>query len=116
MCYAIFLRNTEKKTCYQVLNDESHLLSLKRIDKYQTKYLVIFDELAAFPPHARKMVQDLPQLFELLLDVKPDGPGPAASVYDVDLESVSLFLDAGRTARDNDRSQVGSVQINQVFQ
>lgn len=107
---------TLKRTCYMVLDDESHLLSLQRMNKYQTEYLVILDDLTTRSPYTREMVGDLPQLFELLLDVKPDGPGPAASVYDVDLESVNLFLDAGRTARDNDRSRVGSVQINQVSQ
>jgi hypothetical protein len=83
---------TLKRTCYQVLNDGSHLLTLGRLSKYRTGYLVIFDHLSVFPPHARKMVEDLPQLFTLLLEVHPDGKGPAAAVYGIDLQGVRAFL------------------------
>jgi hypothetical protein len=83
---------TLKRTCYQVLNDDSHLLTLGRLSKYRTGYLVILDHLSVFPPHARKMVEDLQQLFTLLLEVHPDGKGPAAAVYRIDLQGVRAFL------------------------
>jgi hypothetical protein len=83
---------TLKRTCYQVLNDDSHVLTLGRLSKYRTGYLVILDDLSAYPPHARKMVGDLPQLFTLLLEVHPDGKGPAAAVYGIDLRDVREFL------------------------
>jgi hypothetical protein len=83
---------TLKRTCYQVLNDKSHLLTLGRLSKYRTGYLVILDDLSVFPLHARKMVEDLPQLFTLLLEVHPDGKGPAAAIYGIDLQGVQAFL------------------------
>jgi hypothetical protein len=83
---------TLKRTCYQVLNDASHLLTLGRLSKYRTGYLVILDHLSVFPPHAQKMVEDLPQLFTLLLEVHPDGKGPAAAVYGIDLQGVQAYL------------------------
>lgn len=83
-----------KRTCYQVLNDESHLLTLKRMDKYQTGYLVILDRMAAFHRSARKMVEELPQLFTLLIEIQSDGNGPDAAVYSVDLKGVHAFLNA----------------------
>jgi len=84
---------TLKRTCYKTLNDESHLLTLERMDKYQTGYLVIVDQLGWASPYAREMVEDLPQLFSLMLEVQPEGKGPAAAVYSVDLERVRTFLD-----------------------
>ena len=83
-----------KRTCYQVLNDESHLLTLKRMDKYQTGYLVILDRMAAFHRSARKMVEELPQLLTLLIEIQSDGNGPDAAVYSVDLKGVHAFLNA----------------------
>lgn len=83
---------TLKRTCYQVLNDDSHVLTLARLSKYRTGYLVILDHLSVFPPYARKMVEDLPQLFTLLFEVRPEGKGPAAVVYGIDLRAVQAFL------------------------
>jgi hypothetical protein len=83
---------TLKRTCYQVINDDSHLLTLGRMSKYRTGYLVILDHLSVFPPHARKMVEDLPQLFTLLFEVHADGKGPAAAVYGIDLQGVRAYL------------------------
>ena len=83
---------TLKRTCYQVINDDSHLLTLGRLSKYRTSYLVILDHLSVFPPYARKMVKDLPQLFTLLFEVHPDGKGPSAAVYGIDLRGVRAFL------------------------
>jgi hypothetical protein len=83
---------TLQRTCYQVLNDDSHVLTLGRLSKYSAGYLVILDHLSVFPPYARKMVKDLPQLFTLLLEVHPDGKGPSAAVYGIDLRGVREFL------------------------
>ena len=85
---------TLKRTCYKTLNDESHLLTLERMDKYQTGYLVIVDQLGSASPYEQKMVEDLPQLFSLMLEVQPEGEGPAAAVYSVDLEGVQKFLNS----------------------
>jgi hypothetical protein len=85
---------TLQRTCYQVLNDDSHVLTLGRLSKYRTGYLVILDHLSVFPPYARKMVEDLPQLFTLLLEIHPDGKGPSAAVYGIDLQGVRAYLNA----------------------
>jgi hypothetical protein len=85
---------TLQRTCYQVLNDDSHLSTLGRMSKYRTGYLVILDHLSVFPSYARKMVEDLPQLFTLLLEVHPDGKGPAAALYGIDLQGVRAYLNA----------------------
>jgi hypothetical protein len=87
---------TLKRTCYQVLNDESHLLTLQRLNKYRTGYLVILDHLSVFPIYARKMVEDLPQLFTLLREVHPEGKGPSAAVYGIDLQGVRAFLNTSK--------------------
>ncbi len=82
-----------KRTCYKVRPDESHLLSLEYMNKYQTGYLVIIDHFRT-SHYAKKMVEDLPELFSPILDVQPEGEGPAAAVYSVDLEGVQKFLNA----------------------
>ena len=84
---------TLKRTCYPVLNDESHLYTLKRMDKYQTEYLVILDKMGYWAPYARDMVKDIPHIFTLLYEIKhDDGSGPDAAVYKVDLEGVGEYL------------------------
>lgn len=83
-----------KRTCYQVLDDPTHILTLQRMNKYQTGYLVILDRLAAFPPYAREMVEDIPELFRMIFD-KNIGNGPSrASIYEVDLEKLASFLNS----------------------
>ena len=81
-----------KRTCYKILTGESYHLSLERIDKYQTEYLVIVEQLASAAPYARKMVQEMPELFSLMLEIEPEGEGPAAAVYRVNLEDVRRSL------------------------
>jgi hypothetical protein len=83
-----------KRTCYPVLNDESHVLSLERMEKYKTGYLVILDGSGVWAEPARKMVQDLPQLFNSMFEVDPGEDLPSASVYEVDLEGVKKVLNA----------------------
>jgi hypothetical protein len=83
------------RTCYKTLYDESHLLSLERMSKYQTGYLVIGDQVGRASPYARKMVEDIPQLFSPMLEVQPEeGEGPAVAVYSVDIEGVQKFLNS----------------------
>jgi hypothetical protein len=83
-----------KRESYQVLNDDDHLMSIARIDKYKPELLVILDGTAAFPPYARKMVEDLPEIFTLLQDFNPadEGPGPKGSIYAIDLKRVSELV------------------------
>jgi len=83
-----------KRTCYQVLNDGTHIHTLKRMNKYQTRYLVILDRLAVFPPHARKMVKDIPELFRMMFDEKKRDGRIRASVYEIDLEKLASFLNS----------------------
>lgn len=77
---------------YLVLNDPSHRLSLQRMLKYKTSYLIILDDLSAFPPVARKMVQKFSNVFTHVFEARPDGPGPAASIYKVDLSMINAVL------------------------
>ena len=66
----------------------------RRMEKYGTGYLVILDQLAAFPPVARDMVLRFPDIFRLEFEARAKGPGPAASVYSVDLAALtSAFAD-----------------------
>lgn len=83
---------TLKRTCYQVLEDESHLVTLKYMNKYQTGYLVILDKLTRRPRVTRNMVEDLPHLFTLMLEVQPKWDRPGAAIYSVDLEGVQTWL------------------------
>jgi hypothetical protein len=90
-----------KRTCYPILNDKSHMLSLERMNKYGTKYLVILDELTAFAKDARNMVEEFPELFTLLVEIKPQDIGPSAAVYEVDLEGLESLLENKRkTSKD----------------
>lgn len=88
-----------QRQSYQVLNDPSHRLSLERMQKYRTRYLVILDDLAAFPPTARAMVGRLPELFDLVFERRADDSGPSVSVYAVRLDGVGRALE--RIARVN---------------
>jgi hypothetical protein len=81
-----------KRTCYPVLNDESHVLTLERMDKYKTGYLVILDGSGVWVEPARKMVQDLSHLFSPMFEVDAGEDLPSASVYEVDLQAVKTFL------------------------
>ena len=76
-----------------VLDDPSHRYSLERLVRYRTPYLVILDKEAAFPPYAKAMVKDLPEVFHLVLDArKPGRPGPDIQVYQVDLQGAEKAL------------------------
>jgi hypothetical protein len=81
----------------QTLNDESHQLTLARMSRYQTRYLVILDGLAVFPRFARRMIARFPDMFSLVFEARPAGRGPVASVYVVDLEKIDSAL--GQTSR-----------------
>ncbi len=78
------------RSCYQLLDDERK--SLERMLQYQTTYLVILDDLARFPRTARKMVERFPEPFSLQLQVDPNGRGPAAAVYSVDLRKLKALV------------------------
>lgn len=92
-----------QRESYQVLNDDDHLMSLARIDKYQPELLAILDGVSAFPASARKMAEDLPELFTLLQNFNPenDDPGPKGSIYAVNRNRISEFV--GSTSNDNVR-------------
>ncbi len=77
----------------QVLDDPSHVYSLERLVRYRARYLVILDKEAAFPPYAKAMVKDLPEVFHLVLDARKAGkPGPDIEVYAVDLDRAEKAL------------------------
>ena len=79
------------RTCYKTLTDESHLLTLERMAKYKTEYLVIVS-LSWATSYSQEMVEEMPQLFRLILEVEPEGEGPVAALYSVDLKGVQAFL------------------------
>jgi hypothetical protein len=62
------------------------------MNKYQTRYLIILDELAVFPPYARKMVADIPELFRMVFEVKGEKMSPGAAIYEVDLNKLAVHL------------------------
>jgi hypothetical protein len=81
-----------KRTCYPVLGIKSHVLTLERMDKYKTQYLVILDGLGDWAEPGRRMVQDLPHLFNLIFEVNRGSNLPGAGVYKVDLKGVAVLL------------------------
>jgi hypothetical protein len=83
-----------KRSSYQMVNDDDHVMSMSRIHKYRPELLAILDENAAFPPYARKMVDDLPEAFSLVKHFYPaEGEkGPKGSIYTIDLDKVAEFL------------------------
>ena len=77
--------------CFQVLNDKNHLQTLKRMSLYETQYLVIFTGLAAFYESALEMVDELPQVFNLIYEKKFD-KGPDILIFRVDIDNIKVFL------------------------
>ncbi len=77
---------------YQILNDVTHRQTLQRMLRYRTGYLVILDRLAAFPPVARRLVAQYPEIFTLVFEASAPMPGPGALIYIVDLKAVELAL------------------------
>lgn len=77
---------------YQILNDVTHRQTLRRIFQYKTGYLVILDRLAAFPPVARQMVAQYPDIFTRVFEAGTQEPGPRASIYVIDLKAVESAL------------------------
>lgn len=82
-----------KRRSYQILNDTSHRLTLRRMNKYKTGYLVILGKRLVFPPIAREMVSRFPGIFKLEFEARPNGWGPVASVYAIDLAALTMALD-----------------------
>lgn len=83
-----------KRQSYQVLNDNSHLLTLERMVKYETQYLVILERSSGLSSSAQAMVDDLPTLFKLVYETKPEVSGPTGSVYAFDIEGAKSVLGA----------------------
>lgn len=90
---------------YMILNDDPYTLSLDRMHKYQTKYLVILQNNATRTLFAQRMADELPNLFTKELEIKSVGPGPSGLVYAVDLAKVKAFL-ATRDAGSADAGEV----------
>ncbi len=83
-----------KRQSYQILNDTSHLLTLERMVKYHTQFLVILEHSSISTPAAEAMVDDLPNLFKLVYETKPQDFGPSGTVYAFDIEGAKFFLGA----------------------
>lgn len=79
---------------YLLLADDTHVYSLRVIDRYGVEYLTVLDDMGRATRPTWKMVKDLPNLFTLLLEVKSGDPGPAGAVYGVKLAEVRKFLAA----------------------
>ena len=77
---------------YQVLDDASHRLTLERMQRFETRYLVILDGLARFPPAARAMADAFPAVFVPVFEARGDAPGPVAMIYAVDLTALRAVL------------------------
>lgn len=86
-----------KRESYQILNDKddkTHLLTLERMVKYRTQYLVILEPSSISAPAAQTMVDDLPSLFKPVYETKPQGPGPTGAIYAFDIEGAKSVLGA----------------------
>jgi hypothetical protein len=81
-----------QRTSYQVLNDRSHLLTLERMSRYQTRYLVLLDNGGTLVRATQQMVAELPWIFTELRRVRPRRRAMTGVVYGVDLEAVSRYL------------------------
>ena len=77
---------------YQILDDPSHRLTLERMYKFQTRYLVILDDLTRFSSFARQMVREFPELFDFAFETRTADPGPVVTIYAVDLAKVESTL------------------------
>ena len=81
-----------QRTSYQLMNDSSHLLSLRRMLHYRTTYLAYFDMGGPIIKATHEMVKELPRLFTEIGHLKVPRAASAA-VYEVDLDAVAAYLE-----------------------
>jgi hypothetical protein len=87
-----------------VLNDDDHRQSLERILNSGASHLVILEGTSAMVDPTNAMVDELPQVFQPELEIRPKGTGAGGGVYRVDLEAARAELEAGASGSASDAS------------
>lgn len=86
----------------KLLNDDSldYKLSMERMVRFQTQYLIILDGNATIYASARRMTKAYPKLFQLESHFEPENNiGPLGSIYKINLDKVSLLLNKKTTLK-----------------
>jgi hypothetical protein len=83
-----------ERQCYKVLTGELYDLSLERINKYQTEYLVTVDKIGWASNFVSKMANKYPEIFSLEYEIKAQERSPGGAIYKIDIERVGQYLES----------------------
>ncbi|WP_346992887.1 ArnT family glycosyltransferase [Alteromonas gracilis] len=76
-----------------LLNDDSHIHSVKKMIKYSTDYMVIVEKFKRSGEPALKLAEDRPDVFQLLQIFSSTTPEANTFIFKIDKEKMPLLLD-----------------------